>query len=51
MPCATSLEDQEITHFFQVELGMPKPTVARLAEEGIERPEDLMEFTSKTLIP
>ena len=49
MPHTTSLDDHQVKHFFEIELGMPEATVERLAEEGIERPEDLVEFTSEDI--
>jgi hypothetical protein len=45
MPHTTSLDDYQVKHFFEIELGMPEATVERLAEEGVERPEDLVEFS------
>ena len=45
MPHTTSLDDYQVKHFFEIELGVPETTVERLAEEGIERPEDLVEFS------
>ena len=45
MPHTTSLDDCQVKHFFEIELGTPEATVERLAEEGIERPEDLVEFS------
>ena len=47
MPFTTSLSEVEVKHFFEVELGTHTDTVLRLAEEGIERPENLIEFNSE----
>ena len=44
MPFATSISEEEVTHLFEVELGAHHDTASRLAKEGIERPEDLIEF-------
>ena len=49
MPFTTSLSEEEVKHFFEVELGIHSDTVSRLAEEGIERPEDLIEFNSENV--
>ena len=42
----TSISDDEVQDFFQYELCIHPDTIERLAEEGIERPEDLIEFTA-----
>ena len=47
MPFTTSLSKAEVKHFFEVELCMYTDTILRLAEEGIDRPEVLIEFNSK----
>ena len=47
MPHATNLTDIEVNHFFNVEIGMPEPTMVKLREEGIVRPEHLVEFNEK----
>ena len=51
MPFTTSLSKAEVKHFFKVELSIHSDTVLRLAEEGIERPEDLIEFNSENIKP
>ena len=49
MPFAISLSEAEVKHFFKVELGIHTNTVLRLAEEGIERLKDLIEFNSENV--
>ena len=49
MPFTTSLSEAEVKYFFEVELGIHTDTVLRLTEEGIERPEDLIEFNSENV--
>ena len=44
MPHTTDLTEDEVNHFFNVEIGMPEPTMVKLREEEIERPENLVEF-------
>ena len=53
MPFSIDLDGVDIKHLFEVDLGMPENTVARLSEEGIKRTSDLVVFTSvnvKTII-
>ena len=47
MPYATDFADIEVNHFFNTEIGMPEPTMVKLREEGIVRPEHLVEFNSE----
>ena len=47
MPYATGLTDIEVNHFFDVEMGMPEPTMVKLREEGVERPEHLVECNAE----
>ena len=52
-PFAASLNEEEVKHFFEVELDVHHGTVLRLAKEGIERTDHLVGFTStnvKTII-
>ena len=39
--------DDEVNNFFDVEIGTLEVTMVKLREEGIERPEDLVEFNAK----
>ena len=34
MPYATDLTDDEVNQFFNVEIGIPEPTMVKLREEG-----------------
>ena len=47
MPCTTELTDDEVNHFFNVEIGMLEVTMVKLREEGIWRPEGLADFNAK----
>ena len=47
MTYTTDLTEAEVNHFFNVEIGIPEPTMVKLREEGIERLENLVEFNSK----
>ena len=47
MPYTTDLTEAEVNHFFNVEIGIPELTMVKLREEGIERPENLVEFNSE----
>ena len=49
MSDTTDLTEAEVNHFFNVEIGIPEPTMVKLREEGIERPENLVEFNSEDL--
>ena len=44
MPYATGLTDIEVNHFFDVEMGMPEPTMVKLREEDIVTPAHLVAF-------
>ena len=46
MPCTADLTEVGVNHFFNAEIGIPEPTMVKLREEGIERPETLVEFNS-----
>ena len=46
MPRTTDLTEAEVNHFFNAEIGILGPTLVKLREEGIERPEHLVEFNS-----
>ena len=41
---ATNLTDVKVNHFFNIEIFIQEPTIVKLREEGIERPEHLVEF-------
>ena len=45
--CATEITETEVNHFFNVEIGIPEPTMVKLQEEGINRPEDLVNFIAE----
>ena len=49
MPFTTDLTEAEVKHFFSVEIGIPEPTMVKIRVEGIERPENLVEFNSEDL--
>ena len=44
MHFTTSLSEEEANNFFEVELDTHHGTASRLAKEGVERPEDSIEF-------
>ena len=43
------MSEAEVKYFFEVELGIHTDTVLRLAEEEIEKSEDLTEFNSENV--
>ena len=45
VPHATDLEDIEGNHFSNVEIDTPEPSMVKLREEGIVRPEHLVDMT------
>ena len=47
MQYATDLANDEVNHFFNLEIGTPEPTIKKLREEGTERPENVVEFSEK----
>ena len=47
MPYATDPTDIKVNHFFNTEIGTPEPTMVKLREEGIEKPEYLVELNSE----
>ena len=50
MPYAIDFTDIEINHFFNTEIDMPEPTMVKLREEDIVRPEHLIEFNSEDVM-
>ena len=38
MPCMTELADDEVNHFFNIEIGTSEATMVKLREEGTTKP-------------
>ena len=50
MPYTIEFTDDEVNHFFNIEIGVPKATMVKLREKGTNRPEDLVEFNANDVI-
>ena len=51
MSYITDLIDDQVNHFFNVEIGIPEPTMVKLRKEGIERPDHLVAFAIQRVYP